>query len=96
MEKFTKSKLETRLLINKGGTLEILGNITIGYGSDIEIFPGGKLTFKGGGGTNINATIICSEKIEIGKDVMLGRNVTIRDNNGNHYLNRAGYKIHVL
>lgn len=91
-KKFPKSKLETRLLVNKGGTLEILGNTLIGYGSDIEIFPGGKLTFKGGGATNINATIICAEKIEIGKDVMLGRNVTIRDNNGNHYINRAGYK----
>lgn len=91
-KKFPKSKLETRLLVNKGGTLEVLGNTTIGYGSDIEVFPGGKLTFKGGGGTNINATIICAEKIEIGKDVMLGRNVTIRDNNGNHYLNRSGYK----
>lgn len=91
-KKFPKSKLETRLLVNKGGTLEILGNTIIGYGSDIEIFSGGKLTFKGGGGTNINATIICAEKIEIGKNVMLGRNVTIRDNNGNHYINRSGYK----
>ena len=91
-KKFPKSKLETRLLVNKGGTLEILGNTTIGYGSDIEIFSGGKLTFKGGGSTNINATIICANKIEIGKDVMLGRNVTIRDNNGNHFINRAGYK----
>lgn len=91
-KKFPKSKLETRLLVNVGATLEILGNTTIGYGADIEVFPGGKLTFKGGGGTNINTTIICAEKIEIGKDVMIGRNVTIRDNNGNHFINRAGYK----
>lgn len=91
-KKFPKSKLETRLLVNDGGTLEILGHTTIGYGADIEVFPGGKLTFKGGGGTNINTTIICAEKIEIGKDVMIGRNVTIRDNNGNHFINRAGYK----
>ena len=91
-KKFPKSKLETRLLVNNGATLEILGNTTIGYGSDIEVFSGGKLIFKGGGGTNINATIICAERIEIGRDVMLGRNVTIRDNNGNHYLNRSGYK----
>ena len=91
-KKFPKSKLETRLLVNNGGTLEILGNTTIGYGADIEVFQGGKLTFKGGGATNINTTIICAEKIEIGKDVMIGRNVTIRDNNGNHFINRAGYK----
>lgn len=91
-KKFPKSKLETRLLVNNGGTLEILGNTTIGYGADIEVFPGGKLTFNGGSSTNINTTIICAEKIEIGKDVMIGRNVTIRDNNGNHFINRAGYK----
>lgn len=55
----------------------------------LEVFSGGKLTFKGGSSTNINATLICAEKIEIGKDVMLGRNVTIRDNNGNHYINMS-------
>ena len=30
--------------------------------------------------------------IEIGEDTMLGRHITIRDNNGNHYMNRDGYK----
>lgn len=91
-KKFSKSKLETRLLVNSGGTLEIKGNTIIGYGSDIEVFPGATLTFEGGSGTNINTTIICGEKIIIGRDVMIGRNVTIRDNNGNHFINRAGYK----
>lgn len=91
-KKFPKSKLETRLLVNSGGTLEIKGNAIIGYGSDIEVFPGATLTFEGGSGTNINTTIICGEKIVIGRDVMIGRNVTIRDNNGNHFINRAGYK----
>jgi len=79
-------------LVNKGGTLDVIGNVTIGYGSDIEVFPGAILTIKSGTATNINATIICGEKIEIGRDVILGRNVTIRDNHGNHYINRAGYK----
>ena len=92
VKKFPKSKLETRLLVNKEGTLEVLGNASIGYGADIEVFSGGKLTFKDGSATNINTTIICAEKIEIGKDVKIGRNVTIRDNNGNHFINRAGYK----
>lgn len=91
-KKFPKSKLESRLLVNKGGCLNVFGNVTIGYGSDIEVFPGAILTFKSGIATNMNATIICGEKIEIGRDVILGRNVTIRDNHGNHYINRAGYK----
>lgn len=31
-------------------------------------------------------------EIEIGEGVQIGRGVTIRDNNGNHYINRCGYK----
>lgn len=89
---FRKSKLETRMIVNKGGTLNIKGNVTIGYGSDIEVFTGGQLIFDGNDATNIACTIICGDKIQIGKDVMIGRNVTIRDNNGTHYINRAGYK----
>lgn len=91
-KKFKKSKLETRLLVNKGGTIEFKGRTTIGYGSDIEVFPNATLSFGGGGATNIGATIICGERIEIGKNTMLGRHITIRDNNGSHYMNRQGYK----
>lgn len=91
-KKFKHSKLETRLLVEKGATFRYDGNTTIGYGSDIEIFPNATLYFGGGGATNIGATIICGEKIEIGKNTMLGRHITIRDNNGSHYMNRQGYK----
>ena len=91
-KKFKKSKLETRLLVDKGATLRFDGNTTIGYGSDIEIFPNATLSFDSGVTTNIGATIICGERIEIGKNTMLGRHVTIRDNNGGHYMNRSGYK----
>ena len=91
-KKFRKSKLETRLLVNKGATLQFYGPTIIGYGSDIEVFPNATLSFGGGGATNIGATIICGERIEIGKNTMLGRHITIRDNNGSHYMNRQGYK----
>jgi len=91
-KKFSKSKLETRLLVDKGATLRWDGSTSIGYGSDIEVFPNAQLSFGGGGATNIGATIICGEKIEIGKNTMLGRHITIRDNNGSHFMNRQGYK----
>jgi len=91
-KKLPKSKLESRLLVNKSGTLNVLGNVTIGYGCDIEVFPEATLIFNEGTATNINTTIICGEKIELGRDVKIGRNVTIRDTNGSHYINRAGYK----
>jgi acetyltransferase-like isoleucine patch superfamily enzyme len=92
IKRFKNSKLETRLLIEHGATLEIENDLDIMYGSDIEVFEDGVLKFGGKGATNINCTIICAERIEIGKGVMIGRNVTIRDNNGGHYINRQGYK----
>lgn len=91
-KKFSKSKLETRILVDEKATLELGGNVNIGYGSDIEVFPKATLIIGGGSKTNIGATIICGERIEIGKDTMLGRHITIRDNNGSHYMNRQGYK----
>jgi acetyltransferase-like isoleucine patch superfamily enzyme/coenzyme F420-reducing hydrogenase beta subunit len=96
MKKFRKSRLETRLLVNDGGTLIVNSPFSFGYGSDIEVFKGGKLIIAGsislGGGSTIGTTIICAEKIEIGSHVMIGRHVTIRDNNGGHYLSQQGYK----
>lgn len=91
-KKFWKSKLETRLLLDTGATLRYDGDIIIGYGSDIEVFSNASLSFGSGVATNIGATIICGERIEIGMNTMLGRHVTIRDNNGGHYMNRSGYK----
>jgi len=97
IKKFKKSKLETRLLIEQGATLEVENDVFLMYGADIEVFQGATLKFGGKrfsitSGANINCTIICAERIEIGKDVQIGRNVTIRDNNGNHYINRQGYR----
>jgi acetyltransferase-like isoleucine patch superfamily enzyme len=92
IKRFKNSKLETRLLVEDGATLEIKNDLHIMYGSDIEVFKNAVLSFGGRGGSNINCTIICAERIVIGKDVIIGRNVTIRDNNGGHYLNRQGYK----
>lgn len=89
---FKSSKLETRLLLGKNATIIFDGRCTIGYGADIEVFPNGKLCFGDDVGTNIGTTIVCQELIEIGKGVKIGRHVTIRDNNGKHYINRSGYK----
>ena len=86
------SRLESRLLVEKGGTLEVYDRFNVYYGADIEVFKNAKLVIKGGGGANINFTCICGEYIEIGKNVQIGRGVTIRDNNGSHYINRTGYK----
>lgn len=91
-KKVKGSKLESRLLLENGAALIVEDKIDIMCGADIEVFSGASLIFKGGGGANINCTIICGERIEIGNGVMMGRNVTIRDTNGGHYINRAGYR----
>lgn len=91
-KKLKHSKLETRFLVNKTGTVIFNGNVTIGYGADIEVFDGATLIMGNACGTNIGATIICGDRIEIGNDTKLGRHITIRDNNGAHYMNRQGYK----
>jgi acetyltransferase-like isoleucine patch superfamily enzyme/coenzyme F420-reducing hydrogenase beta subunit len=85
------SKLESRLLIEDGATL-YLNNGVIMYGADIEIFKNAILSLGDGIIFNINATIICGDKITIDNDVCFGRNVTVRDNNGNHFISRRIYK----
>lgn len=95
--RFPGSSLESRLCIDAGGTLRVLGDSTLGYGCDVEVFHDAELVIHGRrilnvSGANIGCTIICGEKIEIGPDVEIGRNVTIRDNNGGHYINRQGYR----
>ena len=91
-KKFPTSKLETRILVDENAIIEFNGSSTIGYGADIEAHPNSHIKFGEGIGTNIGLTIICQERVVIGNHTMLGRNVTIRDNNGNHYMNRQGYK----
>lgn len=85
------SHLESRLLVENGATLTIGGG-SIYYGADIEVFPGATLNLGHGVAFNINTTIICGDHINIGDDVCFGRNVTVRDNNGGHFMSRKVYK----
>lgn len=91
-KKFMSSTMETRIMVKSGGTLILNGPISIAYGANIEVFSDATLSLESGVESNIGATIICGDKIEIGKDTKLGRHITIRDNNGGHYINRQGYK----
>lgn len=95
-DRFPNSNLETRLLIADGGKLSILGDMIIGYGSDIEILEQAEFVVHGSklsnSDTNIGFTVICGEYIELMSDVSIGRNVLIRDCNGNHYLDMPAYR----
>lgn len=82
----------TCIMVENDATIEFRGKWEMLYGSHIEVFQGGYLSFGNGYGNNMNLTILCAEKVEIGDKVALGRNITISDTNGNHYINRRGYK----
>ena len=87
------SRLDSRLLIESGGRMEIkYGSYNVAYGADIEVFQNAILEIGGELGANIGLTIICADHISIGQHTGCGRNVTIRDNNGEHFISIRGYK----
>jgi acetyltransferase-like isoleucine patch superfamily enzyme/coenzyme F420-reducing hydrogenase beta subunit len=87
------SKLETRLAVEGKGSLSIeSGQVSVCYGTDILVFDGANLTFKGTVALNQRVQIICMDSITIGDDVMISRDVVIRDNDGGHEILTEGYK----
>lgn len=87
------SRMETRLAIEGNASLTIeSGYVPIYYGCDILVFNGANLTFKGSASLNQNVQIICMDNITIGDDVMIARDVVIRDNDGGHEIMTEGYK----
>lgn len=91
-KKVKGSKLETRLYMEENSQIIANGNYTIFYGGDIEVFKNAILKVGYDSGLNIGGNIVCQKSITIGDTVAVGRNVTIRDNNGGHYIGLPGYK----
>ena len=85
------SSLESRLLVENNAVLN-LGGGSIFYGADIEVFSNSTLSIGKDIIFNINATIICGDSIIINDGVCFGRNVTVRDNSGNHFMSRKVFK----
>lgn len=93
MPRISGSKLESRLCVEGNGELLILrGGSNAYYGCDFLVFDGAKLIFKGKDSINQNVQIICMDRIEIGFDCMISRDVVIRDNDGGHRILSDGYK----
>lgn len=86
-----KSRRETRLLVENGAELHVKSGGYIGSGADIQLFAGAKLSLGIGDAFNSGLQIVCAENITIGDDVHVGRDVWIRDNNGEHYIIQPGY-----
>lgn len=94
--KFPTSKLESRLYVGKNATFEVLGSFGVDFDCNIEVFDDAKLVIHGSkisySDANAGFKVICGESIEIMPDVGIGRNVMIRDTNGQHYMNTTGYR----
>ncbi len=86
-----KSKMETRILMEKDSQLVVDGNFSVFAGSYIRVAPKGKLILHGGF-INENVQITAGNVVEIGSDFTCGRDVVIRSYDG-HKIVRDGYQV---
>ena len=86
-----KSRMETRILLEKGSQLIVDGSFNVYAGSYIRVTPKGKLILHGGF-VNENVQITAGDIIEIGEGATIGRDVVIRSYDG-HTICQEGYKI---
>lgn len=89
---FKKDVLYTKIILRENALIDLGGNYTFSAGCDVQVFKDAKFIIKGGGDSNINTEIVCGSSITFEPFVFLGRNVIIRDTNGDHYMSRQGYK----
>lgn len=88
----TNSKTETRLWIQEGCKMTVLGNFDVYANCRIEITPPNGHLILHGGFINENVKIFCGSTIEIGKGAKIGNDVIIRSCDG-HYLMDDNYQI---
>ena len=91
VKQMKRSKLETRLLIEKNATLTVNNLFSMFAGSYIRVIEGGHLILNGGF-INENVQITCGDTIEIGEGCTIGRDVVIRSYDG-HTIEKENYKI---
>lgn len=89
---FKNERKYSKLLLRENATLDVKGDYSFFSGCNIQIFKDATFTIEGGGDANINAEIVCGKSIIFQKHVYIGRNVIIRETNGEHFLSRQGYK----
>ena len=85
------STIETRLLVEQGGILEVNGNFQMYSGGFIRVVKNGHLILNGGF-INEGVEITCAKKVTIGKGCKIARNVVIRGYDA-HTLELPDYEI---
>ena len=84
------ARRETRLLLERNAVLRVLGPFTMYSDSYIRVVEGGELTLHSGF-INEGVQITCADKITIGEDCVIAREVVIRDYDG-HTVDLPGYR----
>lgn len=87
-----RSRLETRILLEKNATMQVDKPFTVYAGSYIRVVEGGTLVIKGKGFINENVQITCGDRIEIGDGCFIGRDVIIRSYDA-HEILKEGYQV---
>ena len=85
------SRMETRLLVEESGELEVNGQFDMYAGGFIRIVKNGHLVLNGGF-INEGVEITCASKISIGEGCTIARDVVIRDYDA-HTIHYPGYEI---
>lgn len=76
--KLKSSRAEAYLILGDDASLHVCGNVSIRYGSTVQVNYGALAEF-GHFTCNVGLNIQCNRQITIGEDCMIGRNVTIYD-----------------
>lgn len=85
------SRMETRILVQKGGKLVVDGDFTMFGNSYILVATDGKLVLKGGF-INENVQITVGDTVQIGRNATIGRDVVIRSYDAHTIIDKE-YKI---
>ena len=88
------SKAETLVTLCENSTLEVNGNFSAYYNTEIYLFKNANLEL-GWGYINAGAQIRCMENIKIGNQCAIGRNVMIMDFDAHDIYYSDGTKNHI-
>lgn len=84
-QKIKGSKIESYFIADENSKLVVNGSFEAYYGADIKIFKNATLSV-GSGFMNAGSQIRCQEKISIGNNVAIARQVIIMDNDAHKIL----------
>lgn len=85
------TRQETSVMLKDNAVLVCHGTRVLQTGCDIRLWPGARLEM-GDGYFNNGVQIVCQDNIKIGNDVVVARDVVIRDSDA-HMLNNESYQM---